>query len=313
MKSFARRCDVLLLAVSMAITAGCGQAPEHAAAPAVAARVNSSEITTSQVDYLLGRTPNVTAANSAQARRAILDKLIDDELARQQAVQDKLDKSPAVMQALQLARTEVLAHSYLQKVAARVPKPTETEVRAYYDAHPELFAKRRIFQVDEIVFDASQALALGLRDVVAGARSMQDVAGWLMSRGIGYTESRATRPAEQVALDFLPTLQAMKDGQIVLASADAGRYRVLQSVASTAAPVDEASAAPRIREYLFNRRASDAVAADMKRVRGEAKIVYLGPFVGKVASREREPAAKVQELAQSRQAVMDNGRRGLVK
>lgn len=271
------------------IVAGCGQSAEKASPSQVAARVDSDEITVHQINYVLAHTPAVTAANVERAKRAILNNLIDQELAKQQAVKDKLDRTPEVLSALEQARSDVLARAYLDGIAARQPRPTEAEVKKYYSEHPELFAQRRVFDLDEITLRDKDGIESELKDKVATA-SMAELAKWLQGRGIKFTENRVTRPAEQIPLELLPKLQAMKDGQIQLVSVGEGRIDVLQLVANTTAPVDEATAAPRIREYLFNRRASEAVAAEMRRLRDHAKITYLGEFAGGVSA-AKEPAA----------------------
>jgi hypothetical protein len=131
---------------------------------------------------------------------------------------------------------------------------------------------------------------------VAKARSIDDVADWLGAQGVSYVESSASRAAEDVPLDVLGKLQAMTDGQIAFVTAKAGQYRVVQVVKSELAPVDEATAAPRIREYLLNHRAALAVADSMQHIRQAAKVVYMGEFAGKPGS----PEARLESIAEAR-------------
>jgi EpsD family peptidyl-prolyl cis-trans isomerase len=292
------------------LLAGCGARGDKPATQ-VAARVNSEEITVHQINYLLARTPNVTPENAERVKRTILDKLIDEELVRQQAVKDKLDRSPDVVQAMEFARTEVLARSYLRGIAATQPKPTDDEVKRYYAGHPELFSERRVFNVDEIVFDATEDLEGALRDEAAKARSLQDIAAWLKARGIKFAEDRAVRAAEQVPLDVLPRLQSMKDGQIELVGVDKGRFHLVQVVASKTMPVDERAAAPRIREFLFNQRVSAAVADEMKRVKQQSKIEYMGEFAASPARDEPQVESAPRPAAEAATSDLINRVKGL--
>jgi EpsD family peptidyl-prolyl cis-trans isomerase len=291
----ARRTSLALVFGALATVAGCGQ-PSDRAEGQVAARVNSAEITVSEVNSLLAASSDAGAGATVMERRTILDKLIDDELARQQAVKEKLDESPGVKLAIKLAQTEILARSYRRHVAAGVPRPTSDEIAKYYAAHPELFAKRRIFHLGEISFEAGALPVEGLNAIVAKARSIDDVADWLGAQGVSYVESSASRAAEDVPLDVLGKLQAMTDGQIAFVTAKAGQYRVVQVVKSELAPVDEATAAPRIREYLLNHRAALAVADSMQHIRQAAKVVYMGEFAGKPGS----PEARLESIAEAR-------------
>ena len=84
-------------------------------------------------------------------RREILDKLVDQELAVEQAVEKKLDRSPEVLMAIENARREILARAYVEQITASMPKPTVDEAKKYYAENPQLFAERRIYNIQEIV------------------------------------------------------------------------------------------------------------------------------------------------------------------
>jgi EpsD family peptidyl-prolyl cis-trans isomerase len=288
----------LLLAV--AITAGCGKKDENKdkVATQVAAKVNADEITVHQVNNVLGRTPNITPETAPQAKREILGRLIDQQLAKQQAIDKKLDRSPGVMQAIEAARIEILARAYLEQIAAAQPKPTAEEIKKYYADHPLLFVQRRIFSLEEIVVLPKEGLAPKLQEQVAKARSLKDIAVWLKSQDAKFTVNRVTRPAEQIELDLLPKLQAMKDGEIRLFQIG-GHLNVLHVVATKAAPVDEANATPPIQQYLFNERSREAMVREMKRIKDQSKIVYLGEFASEAAAAEAKAKAEADAKAKA--------------
>jgi hypothetical protein len=50
----------------------------------------------------------------------------------------------------------------------------------------------------------------------------------------------------------------------------------LRIVAARLVPLDEASAAPLIEKFLLARRSSEALDAEMKRLRAKARIEYVG-------------------------------------
>lgn len=278
------------LVLGVVIAGGCKKAEDAKVATQVVAKVNADEITVHQVNYILARTQNVTPEGAAQAKREILNRLIDQQLARQQAIEKKLDRSPNVVQTIETARNEILARAYLEQIAAAQPKPTAEEVKKYYAEHPELFAQRRIFSLEELVVQPKEGLAAGLREQAAKARSTQDVAAWLKSQDARFAANRGVRSAEQIPLELLPKLQAMKDGEIRLIEAG-DRLYVFRVVATKAAPVDEATAAPRIQQFLFNQRSSEAVAKEMKQLKEKARIEYVGDFAKEAAATETRPAA----------------------
>ena len=294
------RLTPLLLAI--VIAPGCGKKDEAdtkaKAATQVAAKVNAEEITVHQVNNILARNPNIKPETAGEAKREILNRLIDQQLAKQEAIEAKLDRSPNVMQAIEAARSEILARAYLERIAAAQSRPTEEEVKKYYAEHPELFARRRIFDVEEILIAPQEGLTAGLRGQVAKARSMQDIAAWLKSQDAKFAANRGVRAAEQIPLELLPKLQEMKDGAIQLFEAGEGRFQVIRVVASKPAPIDEATATPRIQQFLFNRRSSEAVAKEMKRLKDKAEIAYAGEFAGGAAAAEAK--AKAEEEAKAK-------------
>src|SRR5688500_4503955 len=139
------RICVVSLAIVAAIVGGCGKTEEKKPATQVAARVNSTEITVSQVNAVLVRTPNVTPETADRIKREILDKLVDQEVAKQQAIEKQLDRQPETLRKLESARTDILVGAYFEQIAAKQPRPSPEEAKEYFSKHPELFSKRRIY------------------------------------------------------------------------------------------------------------------------------------------------------------------------
>lgn len=282
------------LALCVALAA-CGRGDDKKVATQVAAKVNAEEITVHQVNNVLARNPNLPPEAAARAKRQVVDRLIDQQLAMQQALEKKLDRSPEVVQALEAAKSEILARAYLRQVAAAQAKPTPDEIKQYYAEHPELFSQRRLYVLEEITFapqEGTGAAELGAQ--LTRLRTMQEIAEWLKNREVQFTVNRGARAAEQIPLGMLPRLAGAKDGEIRLLESG-GRLIVVRVVATKAAPVDEAKAAPAIQQYLFNRRSGEVIAEEMKRLKAEAKIEYVGEFAGDApAPQKAEPVQEAQ-------------------
>lgn len=291
------------LLLALALFAGCGKKEDAEtkakAATQVAARVNAEEITVHQVNNILARNPKIAPESAPEAKREILNRLIDQQLAKQEAIQTQLDRSPNVMQAIEAVRSEILARAYLEKIAAAQLRPTEEEVKKYYAEHPALFAQRRVYSIEEIAVQAKEGLAAGLREQVAKARSLQDVAGWLKSQDVKFAANRGVRAAEQIPLEILPKLQEMKVGSIQMSGAGDGPFQVIRVVASKPAPVDEAAATPHIQQFLFNRRSTELVAKEMKRLKDKAEITYAGEFADGVAAADAKAKAEAAAKAKA--------------
>jgi EpsD family peptidyl-prolyl cis-trans isomerase len=301
---------VCLLA-GAAVLAACGNSDDKKAASQVAATVNSEEITVHQVNNVLARNPSITPEAAPRAKREIVERLIDQELARQQALERKLDRSPSVVQAIEAAKTEILARAYFQEVAAAQAKPTPAEVKKYYAEHPELFSQRRLYVLEEIAVASKDGIAAELRERAAKAKSMQEIADWLKAREVQYAVDRGGRAAEQIPLEMLPRLQKMKDGDIEVIEAS-GRLNVIRVVATKTDPIDETAAAPRIQQFLFNQRSSEVIAEEMKRLKERARIEYVGEFAtASPSSAKPAAAAAAPKEAASPAASIEKGVRGL--
>ena len=131
--------SVLMLA--LILTTGCEKKDDTKVATQVAARVNADEITVHQINDVLARNQNITPEFATQAKREILDRLIDQQLTKQKAIENKLDRSPKVMRAIEAAKSEILARAYQEQLAESLPRPVPVEVHEYYKQHPELFAQ----------------------------------------------------------------------------------------------------------------------------------------------------------------------------
>jgi len=298
-----------LAALSLCVAlAACGKSDEKKVATQVAAKVNADEITVHQVNNVLARNPNLPPETAARAKRQVVERLVDQQLAVQQAIEKKLDRSPEVVQALAAAKSEILARAYLRQVATAQAKPAPEEIKKYYAEHPELFAQRRLYVLEEFTFAPRDNVAAELRAQLPKLRSMQEIAEWLKTREVQYTANRGARAAEQIPLEMLPKLQGLKDGEIQLLQA-AERLIVVRLVASKAAPVDEAKAAPAIQQYLFTRRSNEVIAEEMKRLKGAAKIEYVGEFAQGGAPAAQKPAAEPPKDAPS--LNVEKGVRGL--
>lgn len=261
------------VAVSLLLFAGCSG--KHADKPSsqVAAKVNSYEITAYQLNSKLARVPSLAPESVPAAKRQILDGLIDQELAVEQAIARKLDRSAAVQAALDDARREILARAYLEDVARGITKPSHEEISQYYTAHPELFSQRRIYTIKEITVKDSPEVSDYAKSFVASGKPIEQFGQWLQSKGIRFGANASTRPAESLPLELVPKLMQVKDGGLVMLTTDQGLY-VAQVMSSQAAPVPEQAAEASIERFIDNQRGREAIANETKRLRSIAKIEY---------------------------------------
>jgi len=256
----------------------------------VAAKVGAEEILVRQINQVTNRISTTdTSPQLTQAmNREVLEKLIDQQLAVEQATDKKLNRSFKVVSQIEAARSEILARAYMQLIASAVPKPTAEELKKYYTEHPQLFSERRIFNVQEIVVPTATGVADHLRQLISTGKSIEEAAVWLKGKDIKFDGGNATRTSEQIPLELLTQIHALKDGQSVVIDTPQ-TITLLRLTSSQLSPVTEATALPRIEQFLVNQRADEAVAANLKQLRANTKIDYRGDY----AKPETEPAASI--------------------
>jgi|SRR5882672_2140764 len=307
----------LLLAATLA--AGCGKRDEKAPATQVAAKVNGDEITVHQVNDALGR-QKVRPDQAESAKRQILERLIDQQLARQQALEKKLDRTARTVQAIEAARSEILARSYIEQLATAQAKPGAEDVKKYYAEHPELFSQRRLFSIEElIVVHKQESVAADIKQRASKAKDLTEIATWLKTQNIEAAAQRGVRAAEQIPLPWLPEMQKMKDGEIRVFD-DGERLNVIRVAASRPAPVDEAGATPFIQQFIFNRQLNETIGKQIQSLRDKSNIEYMGEFSGKAKDAAAKPKAAPEpfqkpavETVPSNSPGFDKGLRGLTR
>ncbi len=307
-----RTLHISLLAAALALgLSGCGNKDDKKTATQVAAKVGSEEISVHQINQVLSRS-NAAGASPQAAQvmsREVLEKLIDQQLAIDQAMDSKLHRSAEVVSQIEFARRDILARAYIQRLTAGLPKPTAQESKKYFTEHPQLFSERRIFNVQEIMLPAGAAVLDALRGFAAAGKPMEEIASWLKAKSIDFKGGAATRAAEQIPLEMLPKLHALKDGQSAVLESAQG-VTVVHLVSSQAAPVTEAAALPRIEQFLGNQRAAEAVAARLKQLRADTKVTYMGEFAAPAGTPDKTATAVATPI-KSGQTAIEKGVAGL--
>jgi len=271
------------LAVAATLLVGCGDKKTEKVATQTAAKVNKEEITVHQINFVLAQQRGIPPAQAASASRAVLERLIDQELALQKADEQKLDRDPRVVQQIEAARREIIARAYLEKIAEGAPKPTSAEVAAYYEKHPALFKERRVYSLQEVAIEATPEQVETLKKTLASAKTFVDFVNYLKANNIRFAGNEAVRGAEQLPLASVDDFAKMKDGQAVFNVRPNGA-QVINLAASRSQPVTLDQATPAIEQFLRNERKRRLLADDMEALRKAAKIEYLGPFAADAAS-----------------------------
>ena len=279
-----------LLSILMAtsVLAGCG---EKAKASQVAAKVNSDEITVSQVNNALTMVPQVPGKTADDAKQEVLNNLIVQNLADQQAIKMKLDRNPNVMQAIENAKNTILARAYMDPIVSGISKPTPEDVHKFYADHPELFSNRHVFNLRELEVESKPDLAASIREMATKGDSLEAIAADLKGKGISSTIQSGVKSAEQLPLEMLDKISKLEGNKLMVVELTKS-VSVLQVASSKVEPVTENMASNTIQEYLMNSRKKEVLEKEIKSLKDGAKIEYFGEFQpGAKAATETKSAA----------------------
>jgi EpsD family peptidyl-prolyl cis-trans isomerase len=266
-----------VIVAALSALGGCGKDDGPKAATQVAAKVNGTEISVHQINGVLARATGLTPENAPRVKREILDKLIDQQIAVQQAMESKLDRDPKVMQAIEAAKRELLARAYLEKLAAALPKPTPEEVKKFHVEHPELFAGRRIYNLQELSVAPDPALTGEIKQWMNQGATLAEIAGKLKSRDIKFAANSGIRAAEQLPIEAAPRFQALKEGQTIMMEGQQGTT-VAHVLGIKTQPIEEPAALNRIAQFIGNQRSAEAIVKELKALRDKASIERMGEF-----------------------------------
>jgi EpsD family peptidyl-prolyl cis-trans isomerase len=262
-------CGVLML-IAVAGISACGNKEKKAGQSLV--RVNGEDITMLQLNDELQHAGIQTEQQEA-ASKQLLESLIDRQLILAEAASNKMDRTPDVMQASERAKAQIIAQAYLQNITSKIAKPTQAEINDYFQSHPEFFAKRKQFDLQQLVI-ANKDYSDALKAYTNSAKSLDEIAAWMDRYNVRYTRSQATRTTADLPPQVVAKLLALPKEQIFLV--EEGDNKMLNMLTDIKdSPVTAVNAAPQIEQFLINKKNKDAVEVEIAHLRSLAKIEYL--------------------------------------
>jgi EpsD family peptidyl-prolyl cis-trans isomerase len=273
---------------------GCSK-PAEKPASQVAAKVNKQELTIHQVNYLLEQQRGLKPEQVEAARKQALERLIDQELAIQKAVEMKLDRDPRVMQQVEAARRDAMARAYFDRVGDGASKPSEAQIYKYYTDNPALFSQRRVYQLQEWFIEVGPAQADAVRAKALSGKVMSEFTDYLRASSLRFEFNQAVRAPEQLPLNSLAAFAKMTDGETIIHTKPNG-LQVIALVSSRKEPVELSRVKPVIEQFLMNDHKSRIIGDDLKALRMAAAIRYVGSFGGAAEGVAPQPVSPTPAL-----------------
>jgi EpsD family peptidyl-prolyl cis-trans isomerase len=273
-----------------AAIAGCGNRDNNRSSQVVAT-VNDKEITVTQLDMVI-RSTGAQEVTPELTRKA-LDSLTSEELLVQAAVNSKIDRDPAFVQAMEHSRRQLLAQFFAERNLYPKSEITPDEIQGYYKSQPLLFAERKKFRLTTFIADKTD-MTDNVNAALQAVNSVDQVRNVLDGHAIKYVTQMANVTPEQLPLNELSAFTAAKVGDLFINERNGGKV-VLMTVTAIEddVPITIERAKPMIEEYLKNARNKLAAEEYLKQAKSTAKISYLGAAAA--AAKER-PANTAQAV-----------------
>jgi peptidyl-prolyl cis-trans isomerase C len=244
----------------------------------VLVEVNGDAITARELDAEMWSVADKTGPAQRPAVRAqALEALIDRQVLLDEALRNKIDRDPKVIQMVDRLKTQTIVQAYLESKAANRTTVPKAEIDAYFHAHPELFDHRKVFDVTQLTV-AAKDFGAPLKEMMDTAVSLGEVARWLREHRIDYVKTQRSYTSADLPPEMARKLQKLERRSLfVMQDTHRGEDELCVLTDLRDSPVTEEAAAAQIERLLLNKKMQNAAAAEIARLRASAKLVYADP------------------------------------
>jgi len=271
------RMSVGLVLISALLLSACDSEPKEKKSGQALVSINGKEITALQLNDELKRAGVRSADQFEVASKQLLESLIARQLIVDEAIRNKLDRTPDVMQARERANAQVIAQAYLQGIVSKVTKPTKAEIDEYFQEHPEYFAQRKQFDLT-VVRIATKDLNNELKVIIDAAKSLDEVVVWLDKHNVQYLRNLVSRSTTDLPSEIVAILREKNKSYVSIINEKESSLLIFVNTIKDN-PITAVVAAPQIERYLINQKYKKATDAEIARLRTSAKIEYLNARV----------------------------------
>lgn len=263
--------NLLLACYLMSQLSGCQSQTPDAQVTQVLAKVNGDEITSHQVNGELQRL-QMPVANT-QLTTQILNSLIDRQLLVQEAVKLNIDRTPEVMQLVEMAKAQIYAQAYLARKISTQSQAKNEEINEFMAKHPEIFSHRKIFTTRSYIFP-HQALKPGDAQLQSSVKNADELTAWLDSHAVKFEVLEETIPTEVLPKEVLSIADQIKVGDLLFMRD--GTNIMVRSVTSIIdQPMPAVHAKAMASKVVSDHKRQQRILDEIKRLKKLAKIEVL--------------------------------------
>lgn len=287
-----KRLSTLLMLSSFSVLIGCDK--DSAPAGQVVATVDGEEITASQLDAELGEVRAGSPEEQKELRRIALQQIINRYLLANRAKDQNLADSPAGAMVKQKAEQIAYINLLQQSVTRSVPDVSDDEAKQFVLDNPDLFDRRKIFLVEQILVPTPPAALiteLEPLNTLPQVQAVLDKYDLPTRSSVGVIDSLVMKP------DVVRQIASLAPGMVFIMPNDNG-VTINQIRETRVEPVSGEEANLIAKDILQNARASTQINSTISKVLrdGATKVRYnkamdLAPKPASAASNKDVKAA----------------------
>jgi EpsD family peptidyl-prolyl cis-trans isomerase len=182
----------------------------------VVAAVGGREITRRELQTEMAGLTAATPAVQKEQQRAALQRLVQRAILVNAAKEQGIDKDPAFALLAQRANDAVMVQMLERKAVASVPPPSGEEVAQFLQTNPDMFAQRKLFDVEQIRM--ARPSDPKIIKQLEPLKTMDEVAAFLTKQNIPF--QRGTNVMDAVGQDpkLLKAIIALPPGEVFILS-----------------------------------------------------------------------------------------------
>jgi EpsD family peptidyl-prolyl cis-trans isomerase len=234
----------------------------------VVATFDGKEITATDLRNELGNFHAPTPEVRKQAEQQALNTILVRKALAKAADKAGVGKTPEFTQQETVLHEDLLVRSWQSQIAKLTPQPSRIEADKFISDHPDMYANRKIWSVDQISFPASNdpSLEAAMRPL----NTLDEIAALLASRGIPFHRGENQIDALSAGPDAVAQIIKLPPNEPFVVRS--GSAFVANSIRETrVAPVTGDQAVRHATALLKTQRTNEAVKRQFGAILAQAK------------------------------------------
>jgi len=188
----------------------------------------------------------------------------------QEAIKLNLDRTPEVMQALELSKAQIYAQAYISQKTAKLNNVSDEEIADFTKQHPERFEHRKLFKTVDVTFTNVPAL-LDIQRMEHELKSLQALEAELGSKKVVYEISRSQFLTDRLPVNILSKIGQLQKGDLLFMHNDNSVIvKVIENVDEVPMPSEMVRVIAT--KLIRQQRKQDFIKAEVERLKGLSTI-----------------------------------------